>query len=318
MKTNSMHITICFATNNNYAPHAAALIVSIMVNKLPEDELTFYCFSDNLSEEVRQRFRAMERQWKFTLHFLEIDDSVFQHLPAFQGNRTPYFRLLMTRLLPEPLEKILYLDCDMIVMTSLAELFATDITDKYAAAVAEADSMPHLAAFGLPYPYFNSGMVLFNLEQYRQDRMEESAFDFAEKHRDILLFPDQDILNVIFGGKVVFVPVKWNCIQHHRLTFFPKIAEVILRLAGRRFSEGFWKSLYAAERSPCIIHYTLTKPWDGGCNSPLAGEYWKYAKQTPFYGQIRFSRRRIWRNVLNVLLLGAYPIVHYLAMMRKK
>jgi len=224
----------------------------------------------------------------------------------------------MAHLFPESLEKILYLDCDMTVVSSLAELFATDLTDEYAAVVAETVSMPHLASLHLQYPYFNSGMVLFNLKKYRQDRMEERAFDFADKHREMLLFPDQDILNVIFGGNVVFVPMKWNCIQHHWLTFFSKVNETIFRMVGRQFPEDFWKQLYEAERSPCIIHYSLTKPWDGGCNSPLAGEYWKYARQTPFYEQLRFSWQRIWRNVLNVFLLGAYPIVHYLVVMRKK
>ena len=313
-----MHITICFATNDRYAPYAAALIVSVMVNKRPEDELTFYCFSDKLSEEVRRLYREMEQQWKFTLHFVEIDDSLFQHLPAFQGNRVPYFRLVMERLLPKSLEKILYLDCDMIVSLSLDELFATNLTGKYAAVVAETVSMPHLATLDLRHPYFNSGMVLFNLKQWRQDRMEECAFDFADKHRETLLFPDQDILNVIFGGNVVYVPLKWNCVQQYRLTFFPLVNRSILYLKGWRFLEGFWKQLSEAERSPCIVHYTNTKPWDGGCNSPLAGEYWKYARQTPFYEQIQFSWKRIWRNVLNVLLLGAYPIVHYLIMIRKR
>ena len=314
----NMNITICFATNDNYAPHAAALIVSIMVNKRPEDELNFYCFADDLSTEVRQWLCEMEQQWKFTLHFIDIDDSVFQHLPAFNGNRTTYFRLMMARFLPETLEKILYLDCDMIVISSLSELFATDIEDKYAAVVVAAASMPHLASLNLPYPYLNAGMVLFNLKQYRQDRMEERAFDFAERHREMLLYPDQDIFNVIFGGNVVFVPAKWNCSQHYRITFFPKINQYILRMIGWKFSEGFWRELAEAERKPCIVHYTNTKPWDGGCNSPLAGEYWKYARQTPFYEHIRFSWRRIWRNVLNVLLLGAYPIVHHLIMIRKR
>ena len=313
-----MHITACFATNDNYAPHAAALIVSIMVNKRPEDELTFYCFSDRLSEDVRKRYREMEQQWKFTLHIIEIDDSLFQSFPAFQGNRTTYFRLVMARLLPESLEKILYLDCDMIVKTSLSELWETDITGKYAAVVAEAVSMPQLVSFNLSYPYFNAGMVLFNLKQYRQDGMEKRAFDFAGKYWEAILFADQDIFNVIFSGNVVFVPIKWNCVQQHRITFFPRVSRSILYMNGWRFLEGFWEQLSEAEQSPSIVHYTNTKPWDGGCNSPLAGEYWKYARKTPFYEQIRFSWRRIWRNTLNTLLLGAYPIVHYLVMIRKR
>ena len=311
-------IAVCFATNDNYAPHAAALIVSIMVNKLPEENLTFYCFSDKLSGEVRQRFREMEQQWKFTLHFIDIDDSLFQHLPAFHGNRTTYFRLVMAHVLPESLDKILYLDCDMIVLSSLSELFATDITGKYAATAIEAASMPHLAPFDLRYPYFNAGMILFNLKQYRQNLLEEQAFEFAEKHRDILPFCDQDIFNVVFGGNVIYVPIKWNCVQHHRITFFPAVNRSILHTIGWRHPKNFWKRLRAAERQPCVVHYNNTKPWDGGCNSPFIREYWKYARQTPFYEQVRFSWRRIGRNILNIFLLGCYPIVHYLISIRKR
>jgi lipopolysaccharide biosynthesis glycosyltransferase len=307
-----MSITVCFATNDNYAPHAAALVVSIMVNKLPEDELTFYCFSDKLSAGVCRLFRQLEQQWKFTLHFIDIDASILQPLPDFHGNRTTYSRLIMARLLPDSLEKILYLDCDMIVTSSLSELFATDIEGKYAAVVIEAVSMPHLASLNLQHPYFNAGMLLFNLKQYRQDQMEEKAFDFAEKHRKMLLFADQDIFNPIFGNHVVYVPIKWNCIQHHRITFFPKVSRCILQRVGWKFPEGFWNQLREAERQPSIIHFTNTKPWDGGCNSPFAGEYWKYARQTPFYEQVRFSWRRIWRNILNFLLLGTWPIVYHL------
>ena len=313
-----MKIPICTATNDRYAPHAAAMFASVMANKRPEDELVIYYLSDKLSEESRQRFREMEQQWGFTLHFVDFDDSVFQHLPAFNGIRTTYIRLIMARLLPESLEKILFLDADMIVLSSLSKLFETDITGRYAAVVAEAVSMPHLASFNLPYPYFNSGTLLLNLKQYRQDRMEEKAFDFAGKHRIPLPFADQDICNVIFGGNVVFVPMKWNCMQHHRITFFPWLNRWILHMNGWQFPEDFWAQLREAERQPCIVHYTNTKPWDGGCNSPLAGEYWKYVRQTPFYEKVRFSWRRILRNVINVLWLGSWPIVHHLLVQRRK
>ena len=141
--------------------------------------------------------------------------------------------------------------------------------------------------------------------------MEERVFDFAKKHMEMLAFHDQDILNVVFGGNVVFVSIKWNCMQHWRCTLFSKINQWILRSTGRQYTEDFWDRLYEAERQPHIIHYDGPKPWDGGCNSPFIGEYWKYASQTPFYEQIQFSWQRIRRNILNVLLLGNYPLVYY-------
>jgi lipopolysaccharide biosynthesis glycosyltransferase len=178
--------------------------------------------------------------------------------------------------------------------------------------------MPHLADLHRPHPYFNSGMMLLNLQQWREDNMEEKAMAFGKEHVQRLPFADQDILNVVFGGNVVYLPLKWNCVQNDRMTFFPYFNRTVFYFIGWRFAPDYFVRLREAERSPCIIHYSNTKPWDGGCNSPLAKEYWKYAVQTPFYEQIRFSWRRIFRNILNGLLLGAYPIVYYLLRIRKR
>jgi len=158
-----MEINVCFATNDRYAPHAAALIVSIMDNKSPEDELSFHFFSDQATPQVQDKFRQMSSELGFKLAIYEMSDEQYADFPMFMGSRTTYFRLSMHRFLPASVKKILYLDCDIIVKSSISELYSTDISERYGAVVAEATSVPWLP---VAHPYFNAGMLLFNLEKY--------------------------------------------------------------------------------------------------------------------------------------------------------
>ena len=276
-----MEINICFATNDRYAPHAAALIASIMENKLPEDELSFHFFSDKTSPAVQNVFRQMSRQLGFQLTIYEMSDEQFADFPIFQGSRTPYFRLSMHRFLPATLDKIVYLDCDMIVTTSLSELFSIDISGHYAAVVAEALKVPHLP---IEYPYFNSGMMILNLGKYRNENMEEVAIKFGHEHPDWVLFADQCILNYIFKGNVICLPLKWNMVfSHHDF-------EKILLSNGREPYPHTEYEIHEAVTNPSIIHYVWKpKPWQHDCTHPKKVFYWKYAKKTPFYKQVRYE-----------------------------
>ena len=121
---NVSDIHICFATNDRFASHAAALVASIMSNKNASDEITFHFLSDKTSPHVQNSFREMSRQWGFTLNIVEVSDEPFKDFPAWGegGNRACYFRIFMDRLIPQSVDKVLYLDCDMIVMEPLGRV----------------------------------------------------------------------------------------------------------------------------------------------------------------------------------------------------
>lgn len=272
-----MDINVCFATNNNYAPHAAALVASIMQNKLPEDDMFFHFFSDRVTFEIQKSFHQMSQTMGFKLAIYEMSDEQFADFPLFMGSRTTYFRLSMQKLLPKSVKKILYLDCDMIVMSSLQELYSTDIFEHYAAVVAEASRVPHLP---INYPYFNGGMILFNLEKYRIANLEEDAMRFGYEHRDWMRFADQEILNYIFNGNVVYLPPKWNAIGMAHM-------ETIIREFSYEIYPYSDKEILEAETKPKIVHYvTNSKPWLPVCKHPHKAFYWKYVRKTPFYEQV--------------------------------
>jgi len=275
MKHKPDFINICIACDDNYAPHGGALIASVMANKNEEDSPRFFVLSDKLSEGVKQQFHEMARQGNFPLSIVECTDDMFHGLPTWKGKYNAYFRLATHRLLPSDIAKALYLDCDTIATTSLAPLFNTDISDKYAAVVAmskESDFTTHDS------PYFSSGMILFNLERYRKDDLERKAVEMGNRRFSEIAFPDQDLLNEVFGGNVIFVPLKWHIVS------FPAQYHRTAKVLGSPLAYSM-EELQHANADPGIIHFNA-RPWRAFCEHPLRGLYWKYLRMTPFYREI--------------------------------
>jgi lipopolysaccharide biosynthesis glycosyltransferase len=200
------------------------------------------------------------------------------------------------------------LHCDTIAVTSLAPLFNTDISDRYAAVVAEAlDSTftTHLS------PYFNAGMTLFNIEKFREDTIEHKAIELGNQRLSEIEFPDQDLLNELFAGNVVFVPLKWNLLLFP--AYYHRFGKVTRRTPAFSMDE-----LDTAFSEPSIIHFAGFRPWQAFCEHPLRGLYWKYLRMTPFYREVvrtyyiswlsslyqRYFRIRLSKKNVHIKLFG--------------
>jgi len=272
-------INICLQSSGLFAPHAAALIASIMENKADSEDIVFWYLCDKVSENIKNKIASMRKKWSFTIHFIDVSDDSFREFPIHNGSYATYYKLALGRLLPHEVSKIIYLDSDMIVTTSLASLYHTDIWECYAAVVAESLKRH----FPLGGPYFNAGMVLFNLEKWRCENLEGQAIQFGYDHPDWIIWVDQDILNYLFKGNVIYLPLKWN-----------KIPSEIL-LGNSTQWGGFYSETEMSKvgKELGIIHYAwIDKPWLPMCQHPNKASYWKYARKTPFYKQVLREYRR--------------------------
>ena len=271
-----MRIDICVACNDRYAPYAAALIASIRNHGREDEEHVFYVLSDRLSDASRRKFAAMERTFSCTIRIVDVDDSPFVRWPTWRRSYATYLRLVMGSVLPKDVSKILYLDCDMIVRTSLVPLWKTDLKNNYAAVVAEGNAAAKILSYlNISGLYFNAGMILFNLDKCREDGVEEKILRRGEELAGQLSFLDQDLLNLAFDGQTVFVPYRWNvnyCREAH--DHFERI--------------GFF-SIYTEEQireetaAPNIVHFGGEKPWRMSCFHPYRKLYWEHQRETPFY-----------------------------------
>jgi lipopolysaccharide biosynthesis glycosyltransferase len=291
-------IHVCLTFNECYAPHASALIVSIIENKNEEDQFVFYILADRLSILTQQQITSLYQDSNCEFHLIEVSDELFQNLPSLYGSHSTYLRLLIGSILPQNLSKILYLDSDMIVTRSLSQLYNTDITDKYAAVVAEGIGgtlYPFL--LHVHYPFFNAGMILFNLDKFRSENLEAVMLFQCFNLKEHLKFADQEVLNKVFHGDVVFMPLNWNTIL-----FTPKTRKRYFKMLKKYGAKYCYtdEEIDSSVKQPFIIHFaSKKKPWMFGCCHPFRKLYWKYLKRTPFYSAVRI--RYYWHIITKII-----------------
>ena len=180
------------------------------------------------------------------------------------------FRLLLPDLLPE-YDKVLYVDCDVIVRQNVAGLFEkTDLGDNYLGVVYEAPiekQAERIIALGCdPESYFNSGFLLMNLKKMREDGIVEKFLEASKV--DWLEFPDQDVLNQVCKGRVLPLSPVYNSI---RTFFLPQYKDDF----EAQYSPAQWYEV----QDKGNIHYTGGKPWD--LFTVKFGEWWRTYESLP-------------------------------------
>lgn len=204
----SKTIDIAFSVNNRYAQYLGATILSILAHH-PKEEVRVHILYKEIAQSILQDLDSLAQQTpNLELHFHLLEDQQFSAIPI----RTEQFpiesfsRFLLPELLID-LERILYLDVDILVHGNLMELFQTDLEEYELGAIVEADIFKYYQwyldslGFGTNDAYFSSGVLLMDLDKMRQNGTTNQLIAMAlEKARDYK-FPDQDILNTYYKGQ---------------------------------------------------------------------------------------------------------------------
>ncbi|MEG3244583.1 glycosyltransferase [Streptococcus suis] len=234
-----MHIA--FSATDSYADYLGTTIYSIIQHH-PNQELHFYVLTKWMSDHSRFKLNRLTSQL-VTISFIEIDSTSFDHLPLKEGiSLETYFRILLPSQLAE-LDRVLYLDCDILVNGSLKEIWESDLSHHYLAGVNELDMLHSNAEYRQKIGftpqdiYVNAGVLLFNLELMRQDKIEEFLFAKAQEIKNYIEYQDQDIINIGLKGQILNLEAKYNMTAYQR-----KVKHISLEEA-------------------VIIHFNWHKPW---------------------------------------------------------
>ncbi len=240
-------IPIALASDNNCAPQMKTTIVSLLNTA---NENTIYAFylmiPADFSVQNRLDILALSNRFPQSFfHFINMRDT-FSHI-----ENPAYYHLKLPELLPH-LDKIIYLNTDIIVKTDLSELYATDMGNNYVAGVLHMtyvlwNDVNRCRQIGLPdmSQYINSGVLLMNLKQLRQDNIVPKFIQYANKNLPAL---NQDVINITCYNKIKQLDFAYNVMNknHHFLTNTNQIPE--------GFKESF--------QNPKIIHFAdIIKPW---------------------------------------------------------
>ncbi|MBE5887146.1 MAG: glycosyltransferase family 8 protein [Lachnospiraceae bacterium] len=264
----SREIPIFFSTDDNYIPYLDVAIASLITNASRNDTYRIIVLNTGLKPENIAKVKMNGREG-FSIEFLDISEYV-EHIKShfknvYHFSIASYYRLFIASLFPQ-YDKIVYLDCDLIVLGDISELYHVELGNNILGAVCD-QYVPYTLEFrdyvktalGLnPDKYVNTGVLVINLNEFRKNSIEEQFIELITRYDFDLLDPDQAYLNFLCQDKICTLPNRWNKVP----------------------------TSLNCEGTKSIVHYALyKKPWQD--DDVVDGDFfWEYARNSRFYQQI--------------------------------
>ncbi len=216
-------MNLLFCINKGYVNHFLNCLRSIELNG-GADHYDVHILHSDLDPKVMERIQASANCSSF--YYYKIDESIFSGFPEFR--RYPkqiYYRLVSALILPKELDRILYLDADLIVINPLKELYETDFEGNWFGACTHTNpifnvfNQVRLGVIEPGTPYINTGVVLMNLPLLRENIKIEDIRDYVKYHKFTFILPDQDIIYGLYGDHIKLLDtLKYNLSD--RVMFF--------------------------------------------------------------------------------------------------
>ena len=269
-------VPVFLTINNAYAPYAAAAIHSLTQHANPKRYYRVIILHDGLSLINRIRLRSLVTR-NVALQFRKMTHNLYLRAIVayctrrqkgagdFFSSAVYYYRAFIPMLFPI-YKKAVYIDSDTILRGDIGELFDVELDEKAVAAMVDpkVSAIPEFRdyvdkAVGVPHEeYVNSGVQVMNLKKMRKIKYLGTMIDLIQEYNADLVAPDQDYLNVILQGDIVFLDPKWNAEPREDLP-----------------------------RGTKLVHFNLfNKPWHYK-NVPCERIFWNAAKGTGFYGDLK-------------------------------
>lgn len=276
-------MNILCATDDNYVPYCGVMLTSLF-EQHRGCPIAVYLLTEGLTEGNRRQLSQLAEGYGQRLEVVAVDSKLFEHCPFNPAtdhiSLATYYRLAAAEILPRGLDRVLYVDCDIIFEGDCRELYAMDLGGKPCAAVVDesAHADVHYRRLGLPRsadaPYFNAGVLLIDLDYWCRHRLLDRFMAYIAANRQRLAFHDQDTLNATLRGLVAYAPIRYNLQTGLILcSIFNQLPPAVQSATSR------------AAQDPAIVHFTgASKPWQCGSRHPFAPSWLRYRAMSPWAG----------------------------------
>lgn len=274
-----MKMHVACNIDHNFIRHCAVTLVSLFENN-PRHTFCVHVVAEALPEEDRLLLTRLAGKYRHEVRFYFPPADLLSNFSIKKfGKRismATYYRCMFSSILPDDVDRVLYLDCDIVVLGDITEFWTTDLSHVGVACVEDIGSGEVERYDILHYPasdsYFNAGVLLINLAYWRAHHVDRQCEDYFMRYPERIRFNDQDLLNVVLHEHKKFVPLKWN------------MQDGYYRYGVDRQMED-WAAFKQELLHPVILHYTNKKPWNYDSMHPLRGEYYRYLDLTPWKGE---------------------------------
>ncbi|GHU86897.1 hypothetical protein FACS189476_01210 [Spirochaetia bacterium] len=284
----SNNVPVVLASSEYFVPYAAVALQSILDTMSSDTNYDIIFLHVDISPAAQKRLRSFTSDIysNVSLRFYNVSKDVADTNFAVNAHLAlqTFFRLYLQKI-GRHYERILFIDCDVIVKTDIADLYRVDIGDNLIGAALDPDhtgqyaSIPEVKTYtdtvlelNDPYSYFQAGVLLFNIAEFNKRFVENEIVDIAQKRE--CMFCAQDVLNMVCKGSIYFFDMAWNVITD---CGGPRMDTIL------RSPNSVYDAYMKARQNPKIIHYAGNlKPWDKP-ESDFADEFWKAARKSLFY-----------------------------------
>lgn len=268
--TRRIHVAAC--CDENYVPYAAVMMLSALAST-PNTPITFHLINCSISPESIRKLQDLIDRHNGQLEIYQPDDQLYRGLPTLRYGEAVYQRINLPEYIPSDIGRILYIDADTLVLGDLDELWQLDLRDHLVAAV---ENLSPRACKDIGFPraeYFNSGVLLIDLEGWRRESIHLQVTDYARENAHRLQYVDQCSLNAVLRGRWLRLMPDWNQQSD--------IYKVV-----KKYHEGSsytQRDMEDAILDPRIVHFTgKKKPWKVYCFHPFKAQYRAFLKTTPW------------------------------------
>ena len=287
-----IHIACC--TNEILAPIFGVVVTSVGIN-VTSDDVTIHLLHNSLRSRTVKRLQKIAAKYKVDLDLKQIDTDILKDFyfdkSKHYGNVMMFARLLLSSVLPD-LDKIIYLDCDIVVLNDLQSLWNFDVSDVAVAMAPDLtfEDKKSLNRLGMTSGYYlNSGVILMNLDYWRKHDVQNRVISYILEKGDKLIYNDQDALNSVLQNERKELHIKYNFSYYY-----------FHRLIGVLYKEKIHEIIEARD-NPIIFHYFgPLKPWSLGAYLPGKELFIKYQKLSGW--NYKIIQKNIFRRIVFTLV----------------
>ncbi len=271
-------INICTSFDKNYWKYWTVMLFSLLKNINKNNKIDIYILTDGLSINIKNKIIKSLSVFdcEIKIIFCEYNLSFFKQnfsslkLADYISPLTLY-RLVIDKIIPDNIDRLLYLDSDMIVDCDIIEIYNLDLGDNIIWACKEIyiDLLNYNLWNIKLKNYFNAWLLLINLNEWRENKITEKILEFINKYWDKLSVADQDVLNYIFNKKTYFIHPQFNT------------PTTIYSSDNEKKSKYTKEEFFKTKNNPKIIHFFWNlKPWNWITHHPLSYKYYEYLKDS--------------------------------------
>lgn len=259
--------------DDNYIQHTSVMLTSFFINN-PSINHRVFIITLGINNYNKTLLENLVSKYDSSISIYLVDENVLKDFPLKESDYVSlaaYLRLFCSKLLPNDIDKVLYLDGDVVVRKSLDNLWALDVDGFAVAAIDETikeNCLRHQYDFSKGY--FNSGIMIINLNYWRENNVSEKAIEYMNKYPQRIKSWDQDALNgILHNGLWKRIELKYNLTT---LFLYKKF------MTNDNFSKIYASEYKEAVQNPSIVHFTgPDKPWMCTVTDhPFKDEYFKY------------------------------------------